>query len=343
MDLLTALLMGIGVVCLVCIGIGLKQMFSAPSDPMKTRLDTFVVKPRTALDRVLGELRPREEEKQRRRRRQNDLLPLLSKWLANTRIQFLNNLASDLTRIGSNWRASEVLYFSTILALVVFIPLAWFISWFIALVVAGGIFVLPLFYVRFLANRWIRTFEQQLADTFMMMANSIRAGYGFQQAMEMIAREGMPPISEEFAKVIQEVNLGAPWAEAFEGMVRRVQSADLELAVASILISQQVGGNLSEILTTISETIRERVRIRAEISALTAQGRLSGIILAMLPIGLAIMLTVISKASGAERPWLEPLFNTREYGPYGPWIVGYGVVSEIVGFFVIQRIVSIEI
>ena len=120
----------------------------------------------------------------------------------------------------------------------------------------------------------------------------LRAGSSFLQAIELVVRESRPPISTEFGRVIREVNLGLPFEQALENMVRRVRSDDLELMATAISIQHTVGGNLAEILDSIAYTIRERVRIKGEIRTLTAQQRLSGYVVGFLPIGLAGFLFV---------------------------------------------------
>ena len=130
-------------------------------------------------------------------------------------------------------------------------------------------------------------FNKQLPDTITLIANALRAGSSFLQAIELVVRESRPPISTEFGRVIREVNLGLPFDQALENMVRRVRSDDLELMATAISIQHQVGGNLAEILDSIAYTIRERVRIKGEIRTLTAQQRLSGYVVGFLPIGLA--------------------------------------------------------
>ena len=118
----------------------------------------------------------------------------------------------------------------------------------------------------------------------MLLANSLRAGSSFLQAVEMIVREAQPPISTEFARVIREVNLGLPLDDALANLQRRVRSDDLDLMTTAIAIHHTVGGNLAEILDSIAYTIRERVRIKGEIKTLTAQQRMSGYVVGFLPV-----------------------------------------------------------
>ena len=158
-------------------------------------------------------------------------------------------------------------------------------------------FLLPRFWLGRRKNGRLGAFNKQLPDTITLIANALRAGSSFLQAIELVVRESRPPISTEFGRVIREVNLGLPFDQALENMVRRVRSDDLELMATAIAIQHQVGGNLAEILDSIAYTIRERVRIKGEIRTLTAQQRLSGYVVAGLPIGLAGFLFVAAPAS----------------------------------------------
>jgi tight adherence protein B len=156
----------------------------------------------------------------------------------------------------------------------------------------------------------------------------------------MVVREARPPVSTEFSRVIREVNLGLPFEQALENMVRRVRSDDLELMATAISIQHTVGGNLAEILDSIAFTIRERVRIKGEIRTLTAQQRLSGYVVGFLPIGLAGFLFV------AAPSFLQPMFDDRVeiLGlPAGVVILIIGGIAMFLGFMIIRRIVDIEV
>ena len=124
---------------------------------------------------------------------------------------------------------------------------------------------LPRFWIKRRKGKRIKAFNSGLADTITLIANALRSGSSFLQAIEMVVREAQPPISTEFNRVIREVNLGLPFEQALDNMVRRVRSDDLELMTTAISIQHQVGGNLAEILDSIAFTIRERVRIKGEI------------------------------------------------------------------------------
>lgn len=178
-----------------------------------------------------------------------------------------------------------------------------------------------------------KAFTHQLGDMLTMVANALRAGFSFMQAFELIAREMDAPIGREVQKVVNEVNVGATLETALENMQKRVQSPDFELIVTAVLIQRQVGGNLAQILDTISETIQERIRMRREVMALTAQGRLSGIVLAALPVALGAFLMIASPA------YMKPLFEE----PMGRMAIAGAIVLEILGFLVIRRIVNIKV
>jgi tight adherence protein B len=201
-------------------------------------------------------------------------------------------------------------------------------------------FLLPRFWLARRKNGRLGAFNKQLPDTITLIANALRAGSSFLQAIELVVRESRPPISTEFGRVIREVNLGLPVDQALENMVRRVRSDDLELMATAISIQHQVGGNLAEILDSIAYTIRERVRIKGEIRTLTAQQRLSGYVVAGLPIALAAFLFV------AAPGFMAPMFLNPPAVlglPAGVVILAFGGFMMFLGFMFIRKIVDIEV
>lgn len=201
-------------------------------------------------------------------------------------------------------------------------------------------FLLPRFWLNRRKASRLNAFNKQLPDTITLIANALRAGSSFLQAVELVVRETRPPVSTEFGRVIREVNLGLPFEQAMENMVRRVRSDDLELMATAISIQHTVGGNLAEILDSIAFTIRERVRIKGEIRVLTAQQRMSGYVVGFLPFGLAAFIFV------AAPSFFDPMFDpaiTVAGLPAGVIILGVGVVSMFIGFMLIRRIVDIEV
>ncbi len=209
-----------------------------------------------------------------------------------------------------------------------------------------GVFIglrLPRTYINYAANRRMSTFNNQLGDTLNLWVNALRSGYSVLQAMESIATEMPPPVSREFERVVQEVRLGLGLEQTLANMYRRVPSEDLDLVITAVNIQREVGGNLAEVLDTISYTIRERVRIKGEIKTLTAQGRISGWIISLLPVGLGGVLYLMNPEYVSElwikdKPWIfEPVF------PCGWLVIGIGAILIGMGALAIRKIVDIEV
>ncbi len=204
-------------------------------------------------------------------------------------------------------------------------------------------FIAPKQYVKYAANKRMRAFDNQLGDTLNLWVNALRSGYSVLQGMEAIATELPPPVSVEFERVVQEVRLGLSVEAALDNMYRRVPSEDLDLVITAVNIQREVGGNLAEVLESISHTIRERVRIKGEIRTLTAQGRASGTIITLLPVALGGMLFLInpgyvSELWVKEQPWIIP-----NVFPCGWILLGIGAMMIFFGWLAIRKIVDIEV
>lgn len=205
------------------------------------------------------------------------------------------------------------------------------ITGFLMLAIPGLVF--PRMYVRFRQMQRIKHIDNQLVDALMLISNSLKSGYSFQQGLELCAEESPEPISSEFRRVLMETNLGMQMDEALDNMNERVPSEDLDLVTTAVKIQRQIGGNLSEILDRIVHTIRERIRIKGEISTLTAQGKLQGIILTLLPPGLTIGIYMMDPA------FMRPLFFTM----MGKMLLGVAIVLQIFGAIMIKKIVDIKV
>ncbi len=203
--------------------------------------------------------------------------------------------------------------------------------WGAAIGVASGC-VSPALLAGQLRRRRLEAFQAQLPDTFVLVANSLKAGFSFLQALEMVAREAAAPSSDEFRKVVREINLGVSVEEALNSLTRRMPGEDLELAVAAILIQRQMGGNLSELLEVIATTIRDRIRIQGHLKSVTAQGRLTGVVVALLPVGLGAIMTILSPE------FIRPLLTE----PVGRVLLAGALGLELVGAWVIKRICIID-
>ena len=194
-------------------------------------------------------------------------------------------------------------------------------------------FFAPRFYVRLLRGRRLKAFNDQLADTINLMVNGIRAGYSVLQAMEAVSREMGPPIADEFERVVQEVRLGLTLEQALSNMLRRVPSDDLDMMITAINIQREVGGNLAEVLDSISYTIRERIRIQGDIRALTAYGRGAGNMLSAIPVILSVVIYLVNP------DFISLLF----VHPCGWIMLGIAVLGIVVGYIVIRKIVDIDV
>lgn len=201
------------------------------------------------------------------------------------------------------------------------------------LLFAVGWVVFASLYVQFKANRRMKQFTNQLGDAIAMMSNAIKSGFTFQQAMDIVAKEIKGPISEEFVRALNEIQLGVTLEEALEGICQRVKDDDFEMVAMSVVIQRQVGGNLSQILDTVGETIRDRIKLRGEIKSLTAEGVISGWTIALLPV-------IVGAFCNAANPdYFKGMLDT-DFGKY----LGIAcLVSEIIGGLVIRWIINVKI
>jgi tight adherence protein B len=199
--------------------------------------------------------------------------------------------------------------------------------------VGGVLAVMPFIYLRSRANRRRQAFTNQLPDVLTLLIGALRAGFGVTQAVDMLVTRLPKPSSTEFERARRAVSLGLPITRALNDMADRVGSDDLYLVVTAMSVQQELGGNLAQILETIEETIRERIRIKREIRVLTAQQRLTGMILALLPVAAVLIIGTIN------RQYMSMLFTTA----IGRTMVVVALVLELLGLLVIRRIVDIEV
>lgn len=193
-------------------------------------------------------------------------------------------------------------------------------------------FAIPPIMVQRSRSKQQQLFNKQLGESLTIMSNCMRSGYSFQQAMHSVSKEMQPPISTEFGRVVREINYGATLEQALNNMAQRVGSKDFDLLISAVITSTQVGANLSEILDTISETITDRIRLREEVRVFSAQGRMSGIIIGLLPVAVMLFLMVLNPT------YLTDFINH----PIGKLLLIASVFLEAVGFFLINRIVDIK-
>lgn len=202
-----------------------------------------------------------------------------------------------------------------------------------ALLAAGGGFFLPRLALNFLRQRRKRTFESQLPEALDLLSNSMKAGFSLMQALEVVVKEQAAPLSQEFGLMMKEYRLGVNLDQSLQTMARRVNSEDLHLVVTATIIARTVGGNLAEMFQTVSHTIRERMKLEGKIRSMTAQGRMQGVVVGLLPFIMAFVLSMI------DPTLIQPLFDE-----FLGWVaIGVILVLELIGAIWIKKIVSIEI
>jgi len=208
----------------------------------------------------------------------------------------------------------------------------------ILLAAAGLIFglTLPRMYVRQEQGKRLRRFNNQLGDMLNLTVNGLRAGFSTMQAMESISKELDAPISDEFRRVVQEMQLGLSMEKALDNLLRRIPSPDLDLVVTAINVQREVGGNLAEIMDTISHTIRERVRIKGEIRVLTSQQSFSGKFLALMPVFVVLALLIFNKSYILE-------FTNPENAPCGYIAIGISVLLITFGYLALKKLAEVEV
>lgn len=249
-----------------------------------------------------------------------------------------------LLRAGMRVRPAEFLII-TLIIMVVTGLLCTLASWFAfgGASTALGIFgfaigwLFPVVYVIMRRSSRMARFNDQLLDLITLMSNSLKSGYGFMQSLNLVADEANPPASEEFSRVVRENNLGVPIDKALIRLVERMDSEDLDLLVTAVLIQRETGGNLSEILDNISDTIRQRLQLQGQIEALTAQGKMGGFIISMLPVALGVIFYIMDFFRD------DPIMGPFVTHPIGIAAIVAGIFWQAIGIFAIWNIVNIEV
>ncbi len=291
---------------------------------------------RTLVEQRLGQYL---EENKNEAEREAQRASVLTEWVSQRveKTSFGDRISRDLARADLKFKVGE--YIALIfIAVVVMGALLWFvggrnpISFLIGAVVG---FLAPGFYVRQQQAKRLNKFNDQLSDMLNLMVNGLRAGYSTMQAMEAVSKELPTPICDEFRRVVQEMQIGIPMETALDNLLRRIPSDDLDFVVTAINVQREVGGNLSEILDTISFTIRERVKIKGEIRVMTAQVRTSGTVLSMIPLFLTLILW-----------FLNPKY-LMTFMDAGPICAGIAIAAVLIlifmGYFIMMRIADIEV
>ena len=212
---------------------------------------------------------------------------------------------------------------------------AWIISlqWYIALLGVAVGSLLPYFRVRRRRTKRFAAFEEQLPDAIDLLGRAIRAGHPLSAGLRMVSEESGDPVAPEFRRVAEEQRFGMPFHDSLMGFADRMPTMDSRILVAAILVQREVGGNLAEILDNLSYVIRERFKIRRQLRIYTAQGRMTGYLLALMPVFLFTMLYVMNPE------YMKPML----YEKMGQTMMGAGLGLQLFGFLWIRNIVNIDI
>jgi tight adherence protein B len=203
----------------------------------------------------------------------------------------------------------------------------------LSIVVGIALLAVPNIIVDMKRRRRLKRFMNHFPEALEMFARSLRAGHSFTGAIQLVAQEMPDPIGPEFSKVFEEQNLGIPLRQALIGMTDRVDILDVKFFVTAILIQRETGGNLAEIIDKIAYVIRERFRVQGQLKIFTAQARMSGLILSLLPIGVAVLIGILNPE------YLKPLWFERT----GKIMIAVAVTLQILGMLAIRKIIRIKI
>lgn len=251
-------------------------------------------------------------------------------WAARTALQ--------LERAGLQLRVSEYLLIRLLAGVFGFLMVALLsggrpVLLMVAAAVGACGFMIPALVVQSLRMRRVHKINDQLDQMVSMMSNSLKAGFGLLQSVDQAAQQLPRPLSSELIRVVHETDVGATLEEALTALAERVDSYDLDMMVTAILIQRTVGGNLAEVLDNVGNTIRERVRIQGEINTLTAQKKLSGVIIGLMPVGLVLLFFAI------DPDYMSTLFTHSA----GRIILGIGVFLDLIGLLTIRRILAVDL
>jgi tight adherence protein B len=213
------------------------------------------------------------------------------------------------------------------------LPLHWRAPFWLAAPIGVFTAALPYLYLRKRLAKRFRKFEEAFPDALDSLARAMRAGHPFSVGMEVLANESLPPVSTEMRTTAREANLGTSWDIALQNLSRRVPLLEVNMFVSAVQLQSRTGGKLNEVLSSVAETMREATSLKGEVRAMAAQGRLSGMVLTLLPIVIAIIMFVVNPS------YLAILY----YHPNGKLMIAAAVVCLVLGHLVIRRIVDIPL
>ncbi|MDV3428806.1 MAG: type II secretion system F family protein, partial [Bacillota bacterium] len=247
---------------------------------------------------------------------------------------YLNKRKKKLIQAAVLMKSEEFLGLSVICAIALGFLMYLITNSFIMLIIFLPIgFIIPDLILDRKKSRRMAKLNSQLPEALNVISNGVRAGYSFTQAIGTVTKEITGPISDEFNKVLRDNLLGKPLEETLVNMSDRTDDEDLDIAITALIIQRQVGGNLAEVLDSISSTIRERVKVKRDLKTMTAQGRLSAVIVSLMPFAMAAIISIINPG------YLNVLFTTL----MGKIMIIFGITFEIAGILILIKLVNIKV
>ena len=264
----------------------------------------------------------------------DDAKTLLAKALQKLNVD--RGLNTLVEQAGVTWAPGQVALACVSFALVAF-NLCWYLAppqiKELAFLISPAAGSLPLLYLKRKRKKRIFAFEGQLPDALQFIARAMRAGHAFSVSLEMLHKEFSQPLSGEFRRAFEEQNLGLPMESALEKLAQRMPLLDVQFFVAAVVLQKRTGGNLAEILENLSVLIRERFKLRGEIRSISAQGRLSSLVLTCIPLTVAVMMYFVNRQ--------HMMFFVED--EIGNLMAGAAIGFVLLGYFVMSRIVKIEV
>lgn len=246
----------------------------------------------------------------------------------------VSRIDRHLMQSGISWNVGQFFGWSLLMMLAALFSLSLLVMpWWLRLALALGAALLPWMWAGRARNKRLQRIEQQLPDALDLMGRAMRAGHAFPTALKMVGDEMSAPLATEFRIAFDEVNFGVGMGDALSNLATRVPSTDLRYFVVAVLIQRETGGNLSELLASISSIIRDRLKLLGQVQVMSAEGRLSAWILGMLPFAAGLMMSVMNPG----------FLNILLTDPGGQKMLGTVGVMMLIGFFVIRKVIRIRV